>query len=135
MDLDVEAVPFPVGQFFVIGQVGSQEPFEGTPGQLCFQVDVGILTRVVHDQSVRTFLQVLDFLFEVAVARDVHLVELVFVYEVLCHFSQVLIGRPVELARVCEEQSAFFEGKRANLLEFVGSPDLLYGPFKELVDY
>ena len=89
---------------------------------------------MVYYESVAVFLQMLDFLFEVLVAVYVDLVKLILVDEVLSYISEILIGCSIKFGGVGEEESTFFEGKSAVVLESVCGFDLFDGILEEIVN-
>ena len=115
VDLDVVNIPLPMWQLLIIGQISFQKSLEGASWQFGLEIDVAVLPRMVDDQTIGTFLEMLNLFFEVLVAFDIHFVELVFIYEIFGYIFQVFIGGSVEFLWICEEKAAFFEGESAEL--------------------
>ena len=88
----------------------------------------------IRDRPVGILLQVLDLFPEVLVAVDVDLVKLVLIDEVLGDVFQILVRRSVEFSRICEENSALFEGKSADLCQLVSPFNGFDGPIKKLIN-
>lgn len=69
---------------------------------------------MVHNKAIGGLLEILNLFFEVLVTRQVHFIELIFVYKVHSHIFQIFVGRAVLLRAICEKEGTLFERERTD---------------------